>query len=387
MMSSAADIPTVLYVSGFSDIVGGGQLSFFLLLRNLNRSRFRPVVLCPEPGEVSREVSAMGIEVLFLEQPKLKAWKLWEIIRYAASLRRLISAAGAGLVHCDTLTSAFLAGLANLFGGIPVVFHARVSDSGGVMDKIVPFLCDRIIGVSKAVAARFAGSPYFADKVRVIYNGVDTAEFTPSLSGDEFRKSHGIPSAVPLLGYGGQLVEAKGVVVLIEAFGIIKNAIPESRLVLAGRGDFEGELRAKVRGLNMEDSVIFAGFVENTPQFMAALDVFILPSILLEGFSRAILEAMACGKPVITTPLGGNTEAVVEGETGFFFQADSSADLARKAVSLLKDRALAARLGENGRRRAVELFDIRRTSEKIHGLYDEFLSGPARRERGGGVPA
>lgn len=372
-MSSAADIPIVLYVSGFSDIVGGGQLSFFLLLRNLDRSRFRPVVLCPGEGEVSRRVSGMGIETLFLEQPKLRTWKLWEIIRYAASLRRLIRAAGAGLAHCDTLNSAFLAGLANLFGGIPVVFHARVSGSGGVMDKIVPFLCDRIICVSRAVAARFAGSRYFSDKVRVIYNGVDTAEFTPSLSGDEFRKRNGIPSAVPLVGYCGQLVETKGLAVLIEAFRIIKNTVPESRLVLAGRGDFEGGLRAKVRGLNLEDSVIFAGFVENTPQFMAALDVFILPSFWLEGFSRALLEAMACGKPVITTPLGGNIETVVDGKTGYFSPAGSPAILAEKAGSLLRDKDLAGKLGKNARQRAVELFDIRRTAQDIHKLYDELF--------------
>lgn len=386
MKNSAVNTPAVLYISGFSDIVGGGQRSFFLLLKNLDRYRFRPVVLCPEPGEVSREVSGMSIEVLFLKQPKLRTWKLWELIRYAASLRRLIRAAGADLAHCDTLNSAFLAGLANLFGGIPVVLHARVSGSGGVLDRIAPFLCGRIICVSRAVAGRFAGSLYFSDKVRVIYNGVDTAQFTPSLSGEEFRKSNSIPSSAPLIGYCGQLVESKGLAVLIDAFKIIKNSIPESRLVLAGRGDFEDELRAKVRGLGLEDSVAFAGFVENIPQFMAVLDIFILPSFWLEGLSRVLLEAMACGKPVVTTPLGGNTETIVDGETGFFFQAGSSADLARKAVSLLKDRALAARLGGNGRRRAVELFDIRSTSEKIHGLYDELLSGPSRAEREAGGP-
>ncbi len=364
---------TILYISGFSDIVGGGQLSFFLILKNLDRSRFRPVVLCPETGEVSREVSGMGIDVLLLKQPQLKTWKLWRIIFYIASLRRLISAACADLTHCDTLNSALLAGLANLFAGIPVVFHARVSDSGGILDRIVPFVCDRIICVSGAVAARFAVSRYFADKIRVIYNGVDTARCAPSLSGDEFRKSNGIPSAVPLVGYCGQLVEEKGLRVLIEAFEIINREFPDSRLILAGRGAFEQELRRQACGLTLGDSVVLTGFIENIPGFMAALEIFILPSLHKEGLARVLIEAMACGKPAIATTVGGNPETVVDGVTGYLVPAGEHVILAEKAVCLLKDKALARKLGENGRKRAVEFFSIQRTAEAIDKLYGELL--------------
>jgi len=225
------------------------------------------------------------------------------------------------------------------------------------------------------VAARFAGSRRYSKIVRVVYNGVDTAVFTPLVSGDQFRKTHNIPSAIPLIGYCGQLAEAKGLAVLIEAFRIIKIAIPESKLVLAGRGDFKSALRVKINGLKLEDSVLFVGFLEDISRFMAALDIFVLPSFWLEGLSRVLLESMACGKPVVATPAGGNSETVVDGQTGYFFPSGSSAVLAEKVISLLENKSLAREFGENGRKRVLELFSIQKTAEGIHKVYEELLRG------------
>ncbi|MFA6434232.1 MAG: glycosyltransferase family 4 protein [Elusimicrobiales bacterium] len=381
------DPQAVLYISGFSDIVGGGQLSFLLLLKHLDRSRFRPVVLCPGEGEVSRVVSGMGIETSFLERPApgFRRWR--RLPAYVAELCRVITKSGARLVHCDTLDSALLAGAAARFLRVPLVFHARVADGGGVLDRLIPFFCSRIICVSGAAAERFEGACCSKGKVRVIHNGVDLEAFSPLGRGEAFRRKYKIPAHSPLLGYCGQLVEGKGPAVLIDAFKIIKGLVPGAVLALAGRGTYEPELRRKVREYGLEDSVIFAGFVEDTPEFMSALDVFAFPSAFREGFSRVLLEAMAAGKPVIAAPLGGNIETIAEGETGLFFQAGSASDLARKAVSLLKDGALAARLGGNGRGRAERFFDIRGTAEKIHRVYEELMPGPVRAAPGLSDPA
>lgn len=370
-MNSSKDKKTILYVSGFSDIVGGGQRSFFLLLKNLDRSRFRAVVLCPAPGEVSREVSGMGAEVLFLKIPLLRSWKVWRIPAYIVKLRAIAADSGADLIHCDTLDTAFLAGLS--FCGLPLVFHARVSDTGALLDHVVPFLCDRIICVSKAVTERFHGFAGRASKLRVIYNGVDIESFKPEIDGADFRKRYAVANDAPLLGYCGQLDESKGLKDLVEAFKIISREVPASRLVLAGRGALEPELRGLVRGLELGNRVIFTGFIEQIPEFMAALDIFILPSKWKEGFARVLLEAMASGKPVLATTAGGNVEAVVDGETGYLYSAKDTGDLARKSITLLKDRPLAERMGQAGRLRAVNSFSIKKTADDIHGLYNSLL--------------
>jgi len=259
-------VSRILYVSGFTDVVGGGQRSFFLILKNLDRARFWPVVLCPAEGEVSRAVSDMGIATVFLPQPALKTWRVWEIFSYAASLRRITEETRASLVHCDTLGSALLAGLAHAAGGAPVVFHARVSESGGLKDRLVRLLCDRIICVSRSVAARFSGS----GRVRVVYNGVDTTEYRPS-AGSGVREKLGVPTEAPLLGDCGQLVEAKGIETLLEAFAALRKDFPEARLAIAGRGAFEGTLRDRARALGLTGAIIFAGFMDNTAPFLAAL--------------------------------------------------------------------------------------------------------------------
>lgn len=371
-MNSLRDKRTILYVSGFPDIVGGGQRSFFLLLKSLDRSRFRPVVVCPSPGEVSREVARLGCEVCFLEHPPLRISKIWNIISYTRKLRAIAAEIGADLIHCDTLDTAFLSGIS--FSGLPLVFHARVSDKGAILDKVVPFFCDSIVCVSTAVTKRFYGLSGRAARTHVIYNGVDPEEFNSGISGASFRNNYGIEPGGQLLGYCGQLVEEKGLRVLVNAFRIINREFPQSRLVLAGRGVLEPELRRLVHESNLDGSVFFTGFVENAPEFMAALDFFILPSHM-EGFSRVLLEAMSCGKPVIATAAGGNLETVRDGLTGYLFPVGAPDELARKAMELMRDKVLAKKMGKAGRIRAVENFSARKTTEEIQALYVSILTG------------
>lgn len=363
MTNSPPDARTVLYVSGFSDIVGGGQRSFLLLLKNLDRSRFRPVVLCPAPGEVAREVGKMGIAAIFLDQPKLKTWMVWKIAAYVLSLRGIAADCGARLIHCDTLASALLAGLSAAGTGVAVVFHARVSDSGGLLDRLAPYFSDRIICVSKAVAARFPRSA----KVSVIYNSVDTEVFIPVThvnSGPE--KS--------VIGYCGQLLKEKGLADLIVAFSMARAKFPDAMLMLAGRGPFEDELKDIIVESGLKGAVVFPGFVEDISLFMAALDIFVAPTRFNEGLSRVLIEAMACGKPVVTTPLGGNPETVEEGETGFMVPPGDVTALSEKIILLLRDRELSAKMGASGRARAIDIFDARKATAAIHGLYSELIN-------------
>jgi glycosyltransferase involved in cell wall biosynthesis/2-polyprenyl-3-methyl-5-hydroxy-6-metoxy-1,4-benzoquinol methylase len=387
MKNSAAERHTVLYVSGFSGIVGGGQRSFLLLLKNLDRTRFRPVVLCPSEGDVSRAVTGMGIEALFLEQPELTVLKLPAILAYAVKLRRLVRSTRAEIIHCDTLVSAFLCGIS--FTGAALVLHARVSESGCLLDRIVPCMCARIICVSRAVTARFTGCGNYSGKIKVIYNGVDTDEFSPGKGREEFRRGIGVRPSAVLIGYAGQMMESKGLAVLLAAFKRTREVFPESRLVLAGRGDLEPVLREKARAYGLEDSVIFTGFLGDTSGFMAGIDVFVLPSFWFEGFSRVIIEAMACGRPVIATDVGGNPEAVAEGETGFLVASGDAGALAGKMLALLRDPGLRARLGAGGRQRALELFGVGATAAAIHDLYEWLVGGaglyaePASPEPGG----
>lgn len=360
----------VLYLPGFSEIVGGGQVSFLLLLKGLDRSKVLPMVICPDQGALSEKISALNIETNFLKSPEFKKYKLWEILITVVKLRRITLKNRIKIIQAETLYAAIYAGLASLFTNVSVIFHARTAESGRLLDKIAFVLSARIICVSRAVAKRFYKSGNFKKKIRVIYNGVDPEELKPMPS-FLVREEYNIPSDAPVIGYCGQLVKDKGIEVLVKAFYIVKKKLPAAVLMLTGRGEEENQLKSMVKKLNIESSVIFTGYREDIHKIMSALDIFVLPTFYKEGLSRVIIEAMAAGKPVITTPLGGNPETVIEEVTGSFFSPGDYLKLAGLIINLFKDSSKLKRMGENGRQRAMEVFNININTEQIRTVYSE----------------
>jgi glycosyltransferase involved in cell wall biosynthesis len=265
-------------------------------------------------------------------------------------------------VHCDTLYAAIACGIGLVGLGVPLIFHARVSRSGGVLDAMVPRLCTQIICVSRATAARFSASP--PSKVQVIYNGVDLSAFLPVLKARAAREKLGIAPDAFVVGYAGQLLKAKGVESLIRAFARLRADSPAARLVIAGRGGDEGLLKAAAG-----DGVLFLPFSDSMPEFYAALDVFAFPTAHEEGLSRSLIESMACARPAVATPLGGNAETLVDGKTGFFVPVGDEAALCARLGALRLAPEERRRMGAAARRRAEELFDAAACAGAVETLY------------------
>ncbi|MBI4536544.1 MAG: glycosyltransferase family 4 protein [candidate division NC10 bacterium] len=359
----------ILYVSGYADIVGGGQISLFLLLRHLDRKRFMPLVLCPTEGEVARRARVLGAEVGFLgaNAPVDSACA----IRAAGSFRRRARALRPDIVHCDTLYTAMISGLAfTAHPRSPVIFHARTSESGGAWDFLVPPLCKRIICVSRAVASRFPR--WHRNKLCVIPNGVDIGEYQTTAAGAALRKELGIADRAFVIGYSGQLIREKGLDVLFAAFERLRHESPDARLLIAGRGKDETALRAVAPA-----RVIFLPFSESLAAFYAALDVFALPTLLREGLSRALLEAMASGIPCVATPLGGNAETFRDGESGMFVPAGDTHALWRGLRELAQDPKKRREMGAAARDHVAKRFDAAAAMRRIEELYDEVHGDPA----------
>lgn len=356
----------ILYVSGYADIVGGGQISLLLLLRHLDRTRFTPVVLCPEEGEVARRAKVLGAEVGFLGTNAPIDSTL--AIRAAGSFRKRAGALRPDIIHCDTLYTAFMSGLAFAARpGIPVIFHARTSESGRLWDWLVPPLCSKIICVSRAVAARFPR--WHREKVRVIPNGVDVGEYRTTATVSVLRRELGIADHAFVIGYGGQLIREKGLNVLLAAFERLRCEFPDATLLLVGRGKDETALKAAA-----SKSVRFLPFSESLSTFYAALDVFVLPTLLREGLSRALLEAMACGVPCVATPLGGNAETFHSGEAGIFVPAGDTGALWAALRDLGQDPKRRQDMGAAARNHVVKHFDASTSIRRIEDLYSEVKS-------------
>jgi phosphatidylinositol alpha-1,6-mannosyltransferase len=192
--------------------------------------------------------------------------------------------------------------------------------------------------------------------------GVDGERFRPDVNPRLIRDRYGLDGARVLLTVG-RLVERKGHDVVIRALRRVSEAIGPVRYLIAGSGSEERRLRALAADLGCADEVIFIGHVsdEDLPPLYAACDVFVMPSRALqerdgiEGFGIVFLEAGASGKPVIGGRSGGITDAVLDGTTGVLVNPQDVEEIAEALIRLLRDREDAARMGEEGRRRAEAL--------------------------------
>jgi glycosyltransferase involved in cell wall biosynthesis len=207
--------------------------------------------------------------------------------------------------------------------------------------------------------------------VETLYHGIDPGTAAEWGSSDGVREELGIPEDAPVVGTVANFRALKGHEYLLQAAGRIREAIPEARFVLVGRGPLEDRVRRQAEEMGLNGTVVFAGFRTDVPRVAASFDVFALPS-LYEGLSIALLEVMALGKPVVVTSVGGSPEVVSDGVDGLLVPPRDSEALATGILSVLRDAGLRRRLGESARRRVAD-FDIRHAVRRTEQVYGELL--------------
>jgi L-malate glycosyltransferase len=215
-------------------------------------------------------------------------------------------------------------------------------------------------------------------RVQTIYNGLDLADWgrtvAPAKAAGEF-----------LIATVGNIRRVKGHDVFLRAAAMVVSEFPGARFSIAGEvleADYFAELQTLVGELQLGERIHFAGGVTNLREHLSGADVFVLPS-RSEGFSNAIVEAMAASLPVVATDVGGNAEAVTDGVSGFVVPSEAPAALAAAIVRLLVDPMLASRMGMAGKRIVAERFTTDAMMRQITGVYDRLLGGRAA----AGVPA
>lgn len=222
----------------------------------------------------------------------------------------------------------------------------------------------RVIAMSEAVKGHLMRHGIPAERLDVVPAMIDcrTAPDPVPVGGGLLR-----------MGVVGRLVEGKGHSFLIEAMKEVHSRYPEARLTVAGAGPLRDSLEARARALGVERSVEFAGDFENLSDVMRSFDIFVLPS-LSEGMPVTILEAMAHGKAVVATRVGGVPEEVVDAETGLLVPPADPGALAEAICTLLADPARVGQMGARGRRRAEEVFSSEAVTRRVETIYDEMMA-------------
>jgi glycosyltransferase involved in cell wall biosynthesis len=232
-------------------------------------------------------------------------------------------------------------------------------------------MADRVItvgGSTRQYMIQEKGIP--AEKVMTIPTGIDLSMFDAKGVQGDLRQELGIPSQSPVFGTVSVFRRLKGHRVLLEATPEILRAIPEARLLLAGEGPQERNIRNKIEELGIGRSVLMPGFREDVPRVLNTMDVFVFPS-LQEALGTAILEALAMARAVAASRVGGIPEIIEDGKTGFFINPENPADVAEKVIRLLKNPDLRRRVGDQGRRFVEAHYDHRLMVRRLEDLYRE----------------
>lgn len=232
---------------------------------------------------------------------------------------------------------------------------------------------DRICANSLAIVKQLNAEGVHSDKISLIYNGVDMQRFDVNFNSFEVRKFLGIDENTLVFINVANLIPYKGHRDLLNALSLIKKDLPESWLCLCvGRDDgIGGELKELAQSLNVDSNVRWLGSRSDVPELLRASDLAILCSHE-EGFSNAILEAMAAGLPVVATEVGGNAEAVLQGVTGKLVPPKNPKALGNELLFFL-DPLRRKEYGSRGKKRVSELFSMRTIVESYDLLYKNLI--------------
>jgi glycosyltransferase involved in cell wall biosynthesis len=258
---------------------------------------------------------------------------------------------------------------------------------------------DLVLGVSDYISDRIRrGFPALAARVRTLHNGVRTDLFSSGYGGREtLRRRMNLPAG-PLALYVGSIAPEKGTDVLVRAFAEVHRRLPDAVLVIVGSPNRYFQVRsARGRGARAQvrrrqngygdevarlaallgQAVVFAGRRphEELPEWYALADVFAMPSTGAEPFPLPVLEAFACGLPVVATTQGGLPEAVLDGVNGRLVPPHDPVALAVALVELCSDRGLAAQLGQQGRKIVMERFTWANQARLLAGYYRDLRAG------------
>jgi glycosyltransferase involved in cell wall biosynthesis len=210
------------------------------------------------------------------------------------------------------------------------------------------------------------------DKVKIIYNGIDTEYFKPALEKTFWRKKIGLQDSHFVIIIVANLYKIKGVEYFVQAASLIAQEIPESKFIIVGGGPEKDNLTKLSTKLGILGKIIFIGNISNIKDYLAASDVYVCSS-LSEGFSNSILEAMAMGLPVVASDVGGNREAVADSESGFLVSAQDYQGIASKVTELYRDQKMRNQMGDKGRRIAEEQFNLKRMIKEHEKLYLDLI--------------
>lgn len=378
----------ILYLHAGAEMYGADKV-LLELIKGLDKERFQAHVILPSEGVLVEALKEVGARVTVLDYPILrrKYFNPKGVLEYATSYNRYCKQIaayakkeGIDLVHNNT--TAVLEGIyLKRKLGLPLIWHVheiivRPKMISDLINYLMGRYADKIITVSKAVAHHVQQSPFVKkDQVEVIYNGVDNAVYHP-LDQQQVRNQFGISPDALVIGMVGRVNAWKGQGDFLEAVTPLLKKHPKALAFLVGSA-FEGEewrvkeLKERINNLSVASQIKRMDYYKQTTDLYNLFDVFVLPSTNPDPLPTVVLEAMACGKPVVAYRHGGVCEMVADGKNGLLARVNDPSDLSKKIENLLTDPNLQKEMGQASLERQEHLFSLKSYIKQFSDLYQE----------------
>lgn len=337
---------------------GGQERRILRELEGYDPARFRGMLLCQPGSKLGRVTEERKIPTIWL-----KMRSFYDPVAFVKVIK-LLKRERVDIIHAHSSRDAWLAGMAGKWLGIPV-FRTRhlLTRIGGPF--VYSRLTDRVITVSEEVRQYLISQGVPGEQIISIPTGINLRRFDPARTDlVDMRQRFNIPHETFVIGIIAVLRRAKGHRFLLQAVKQLAPEFPQLKLLIAGTGPQEQNIRNLIKELGIEQQVLLLGHQDDIPSLLKMFDVFVLPA-QEEALGTALIEATAMGVPAIATRIGGIPEVL--GEAGLLFESEDVEALTNHLRTLIRSPEVAARMRIQGAARARELYDeylmIRRTEE------------------------
>jgi glycosyltransferase involved in cell wall biosynthesis len=370
-MKQSSDKQTILIVTT-SYGPGGAERMIATLSSALNQDQYRIIVGLSRPGWLQDECRRLNVETRAI--PLEGSFH----IQWFKTCFELIRAEKVVLIHAHEFSAIVYGWIVARLAGVP--FVGTVHGKNYFWEKLRRRLAYRIVSRSGSLVTVSEDLKHFLisavglseARIQVIYNGIESSASVSDGDVDRCRTELDLKPGDPVIGAVGSLYPVKGHKYLLDAMPALIRQHQNVTLLLIGSGDLEAQLKEQAKRLGIEQRVRFLGLRGDIPRLLAVMDVFVLPS-LSEGHSLALLEAMLAGRPVVASGVGGNSELVLEGETGILVPSKDPDALTEALHQLLDNRAMREAFGHRATRRVQQQFSARLMTDGYKRLYNDLL--------------
>jgi len=352
----------------------GGISTYTVSLAKALKAKGHEVFVASSGGILAPELAPSGISHININL-FTKSELSPKVFRAIFEISKIVKRLGIDIIHSQTRIAQVTGFFVSKLCGIPMVTTCHGFFHKNIGRLILPSWGEKVIAISDAVNENLIN--YFGvDKSRVtlIYNGIDVKKFLKDFSEEEkdkLKDKFGIKKDYSVIGMIARFTPDKGHDVLLYGLYDILKEKPNVQLVFVGDGDKRQDMVELSQKLNLSDNVVFVKPQIDTVNALAIMDVFMFTPKRREGLGLALLEALASGKPVVATDVGGVSSVVENNVNGFLVEPSKPTLLTEPVLRLLKDKALYARMAQAGKEIVVKKFSINEMADRTEEVYKE----------------